>query len=1310
MVRVPEPAMRTVTILVVEDSPTQRETLRFLLEESGYAVVLAANGCEGLSAAKASRVDLVISDVVMPEMDGYELCRALRADGECHRLPVIMLTSLSDPKDVIRGLEAGADNFICKPYEDQALLARVESVLANLELRKSVKSEIGVNIFFAGQQFLITSDRLQILDLLLSTYENAVIQNKELIHARNELRVLNLQLETQVAEATADLKARIKEIRCLYSISNLVAAPRKSIQASLEAALPMIPQGWQYPEAARSRIRFEGLTFSLDGFQDTAWKQSADLVVSGQTIGTVEVSYLEEKPPRDEGPFLQEERNLVNDIARQLGVMIEKMRSEAQVEYLARFPKENRSPVLRVALDGTLVYANPSSVPLLQHWGSQPGQKLPEAMTANVHSALTTGLRQEVELECAGQSYALDLCPVMSEGYVSIYGYDITRRKRAEEALQRLTDIHATLSQTNQAVVRAQTEEELLRETVRICVEFGHFDLAWIGEADEERGCVRILAASGPASGFIEGLEISLDPQRVEGLGPSGKCLREGHLVIVQDWDQDLSLAPWRERGRSFGIQASASFALFQGNRARAVLSLYSREAYAFTQERLKLLEEMSMDLGYALDGFTSERLRRQAEKSLKVSEENYRGIFDNFTLGVYRTTEDGRFLLANPAFVKMLGYTSFEQIQALNLEKDAQNHGFNRSAFKKAFKKGDEIVGLESPWVRTDGKIVFIRENARVIRDNDGQVLYYEGYVEDVTEARAAAAREQLFRATLQLLNSVDDGDESIGSILQLIKKHLDIEAVGLRLREGNDFPYFLTEGFSEDFVITERFLCEKNSAGDVVYDSKGNCVLECMCGRVILGQTNPSMPFFTEGGSFWTNGKTALLDSVAITELQANTRNRFKNENYESIALVPLKSGQEIIGLLQLNDHRPNRFTLDTIHFFEGLGASIGIALARKQSAEARQSSELRYRRLFESAKDGILILEAETGRIMDANPSLAVLLGHTQEAVIGKQLWELGVFGDYASAINSMEEVKRKGSLRYEDKPMETSDGGKVHVEVISNVYRVNDRQVIQCNIRDITEQRLAAAEIRSLNENLEKKIQERTLLLQSANTELESYSYSISHDLKAPLRSIAGFSQAVIEDYADLLPAEGREYLQRAQDEAIRMGGLIEDLLRLSRFGKQEMATEELDLTALAHSILHGLAGLEPTRRVKFALEPNLKVHGDSVLIRVLMDNLLGNAWKFTSKTEAATIQVRRCPSEAGWLAFSISDNGAGFDPAYVDRLFTPFRRLHSTEEFAGTGIGLAIVRRIAQRHGGTVEAEGRPGNGATFTVVLPEPQP
>jgi signal transduction histidine kinase/CheY-like chemotaxis protein/PAS domain-containing protein len=212
----------------------------------------------------------------------------------------------------------------------------------------------------------------------------------------------------------------------------------------------------------------------------------------------------------------------------------------------------------------------------------------------------------------------------------------------------------------------------------------------------------------------------------------------------------------------------------------------------------------------------------------------------------------------------------------------------------------------------------------------------YANVYGVDITERKCAELRERLEREVLEILNRPESPTDTIRDILQLIKNTTGVEALGIRLQEGDDFPYYENNGFSEDFIEAERYLCTRDEEGKIIRDGQGNPVLECMCGNIITGRANPTLPFFTKGGSFWTNCTTELLASTTEEDRQARTRTRCNGEGYESVALIPLRSGDEIIGLLQLNDRRCNQFTLKIICFFEGLGASIGIALSRKRAEE--------------------------------------------------------------------------------------------------------------------------------------------------------------------------------------------------------------------------------------------------------------------------------------------------------------------------------------------------------------------------------------
>ncbi|MFB3820148.1 MAG: ATP-binding protein [Candidatus Methylomirabilales bacterium] len=253
-------------------------------------------------------------------------------------------------------------------------------------------------------------------------------------------------------------------------------------------------------------------------------------------------------------------------------------------------------------------------------------------------------------------------------------------------------------------------------------------------------------------------------------------------------------------------------------------------------------------------------------------------------------------------------------------------------------------------------------------------------------------------------------------------------------------------------------------------------------------------------------------------------------------------------------------------------------------------------------------------------------------------------------------------------------------------------------------EIARRREVEEEIRRLNTELERRVQERTADLAAANKELESFAYSVSHDLRAPLRGINGWSQALAEDYGDVLDEQGRTYLETVRAETRRMGELIDALLGLSRVSRAEMQRQAVDLGALARDVERDLRRAEPERRVEFVIAPGLAVHGDPSLLRAVLHNLLGNAWKFTAHRPDARIELGVSHAD-GRPVYWVRDNGAGFDMAYAGKLFAPFQRLHRQDEYPGTGIGLATVQRIVHRHGGRIWAEGEVGKGATLFFTL-----
>jgi len=253
-------------------------------------------------------------------------------------------------------------------------------------------------------------------------------------------------------------------------------------------------------------------------------------------------------------------------------------------------------------------------------------------------------------------------------------------------------------------------------------------------------------------------------------------------------------------------------------------------------------------------------------------------------------------------------------------------------------------------------------------------------------------------------------------------------------------------------------------------------------------------------------------------------------------------------------------------------------------------------------------------------------------------------------------------------------------------------------------DATERRRAETAIKNLNEKLEERVQERTLQLEAINKELEAFSYSVSHDLRAPLRSIRGFSEVLLERYSEQLDPRGQEFLRRACQSSQHMDNLIEDLLNLSRVSRGELRRQQVNLSAMADSLAAELLKCEPERPAEFVIQPGLKTHGDERLLRVVLDNLFRNAWKFTMRTPETRIEFGFATEPEP--AFFVRDNGAGFDMSFADRLFGVFQRLHNSSDFPGAGVGLATVQRIVSRHGGRAWAVGHPNEGATFYFTLP----
>ena len=455
----------------------------------------------------------------------------------------------------------------------------------------------------------------------------------------------------------------------------------------------------------------------------------------------------------------------------------------------------------------------------------------------------------------------------------------------------------------------------------------------------------------------------------------------------------------------------------------------------------------------------------------------------------------------------------------------------------------------------------------------------YFVAVFDNITERKQVERRQALSAEILGILNDPPVLDDATKLILTAIKGETGFDAVGIRLHRGDDFPYVAQDGFSKEFILAENTLAVRTHDGGICVDKNGEISLECTCGLVISGRTDPANPLFTPRGSCWTNESFKLLDLPVEQDPRLHPRNRCTHEGFNSVALIPLRADNNIMGILQLNDRRPNRFTPELISFFEDLGAIIGIAFSRKQA------------------------------------------------------------------------EDKMKKAKRLSD----------------------------------------------SLN-----------LELEVANENLEAFSYSVSHDLRAPLRHMKGFAKLLQKRLEGQLDEKSHEYMQFIYTSSNKMERLIDDLLSYSRLGREGMPKREVNLSWLLKESLDEISEVTEGRDIEWKLGELPSVYGEPSMLKLVLVNLISNAVKFTSSRARAEIEIG-CRQDGNEDVCFIKDNGVGFNMDHSDRLFGVFQRLHTQNEFEGTGIGLANVRRIIALHGGRTWAEGSVGQGATFYFTLPEPK-
>jgi len=1255
---------KAYTILIVEDSPTQALQVKRILEEEGFITAVCRNGKDALWYLKEHKPTIIISDIVMPEMDGYQLCSVIKKDETLRDIPVILLTALTSPEDVIKGLQSGADNFITKPYEKEFLLSRIHYILVNQEVRRKGTTEVGLNIYFMGQSHAISSNRMQIIDLLLSTYEHAVFQNQELKKTHAELETLNKQLEDKVNQRTQRIEALNSVLRAIRGVNQLIVREKDrdrlvkeacriltTTRESHNAWIALMDESGELVATAEAGLGKEFLSIQrlLKGGKlvhcaRRALKKSGVIIIEnpstecpdcplakeshargamavrlehgGKTYGLLSISIPKDLVRNKEELSLFEE--VVGDIAFALHNMkVEAERKRAEQTLNAIFQSASDGILLADVESGRFVAANeairqmlgysPEEIKGLSVADIQPAESLEYVRThfdKQVRGEITLAPDIPVKRK-DGSVFLSDVssAPLKLEGRLHLIGIfrDITKRKQAEEALEEQREqLKSLFDYSGEAITLLDLENHIIEANPGFEKIFGY-------SIDEARGKVIEDLICPERFYYMESKE--LDEQSFKGI--------KGAEIIRR-----------RKDGKEINVRVSAGPIKVRG-------TIVGRFV--------------------VFDDITD---RKHAEENLRHERDFIARIMETSPVCITVVNSKGQITFANPGAEEVLGLSpdevtgrTYNSPEWRITDYDGKPFPDEQLPFRQVMDTGLPVYDVRHAIEWPDGRRVLLSINGAPLFDNAGKLEGMICAIQDVTEqiqiSKSLKESEQRYRTLFEQSKDPIYLSTQDSAFLDVNHAYLDLfgynkeEIKSLKAEEvyksPNDRSRFKQEVEKEGFV--KDF--------EVKLIKKDGTEMDCLMTSTIRK---------AEDGSIL--GYQGIIRDITDFKL-AERKIKDYAENLETMVEERTK---------ELNH-----------------------ALYDTEQARDRIDG------ILKSVGDGLIVTDLYN-RVILMNRAAEDLLGVRLSDIINRPI-------DFAIEDKTLRErIKNTLSKKEEgyqfDFELPGKDGENPRI-IRARTSMIKDKSGAHTGIitamHDVTYERE----------------------VDRMKTEFIS---TAAHELRTPLTSIQGFSE-LLTTRDDITEEEKNECLSYINTQSVNLANIINDLLDISRIesgkgfslNKAPCNINELMRETVPYFQMH-------SKKHQFDLilpEEPLEAMVDPGKLRQVFENILSNAVKYSPEGGAIRLEAKLIGEFGMWngqleemdkrpaIEVAISDEGMGMTPDQVAKIFDKFYRAdYSNTPIPGTGLGMSIVKYLVEAHGGEVFVESTQGKGTRVRFTIP----